>query len=165
MTIHLIGDATLLELERHRSEARASSREAAQPDMFLDADIDAAASAEEIASLLSPKKKRHSRRTRRSAPDNAADQQLEFPFSVEAVEAVDLEVSAFSVEDRAPCARPRRVCELRTDVGPWRIDAIDFGARPQRAPARCRLVRKGGLIPLARSDIIPIDDARFSLIR
>lgn len=140
------------ELERFRAEAKAKAQDALQADMFLEADIDAAGSAEEIASLLRRKKNRRPRTSKHVIVDDVGHQQLEFEYAI-ATDVIDeTHVAPKASRSKAIVVMRARTCGPMTSRSNFANCSGSPALRKQQMHRRC--ARRGGLIPLPRSDLV-----------
>lgn len=149
----MAGDETAMgELERRRAEAKVMAHEARQADMFLEADIDAAASAEEIASLLRRKKNRRPQTSRHVIVDDGGHQQLKFEYAIATDVADHTPVAPTACRSKAIVVRRARTCGLLTSRSTLSLCSGGLALRKHQMHRRC--TKRGGLIPLPRSDLV-----------
>lgn len=140
------------ELERRRAEAKVMAHEARQADMFLEADIDAAGSGEEIASLLRRKKNRRPRTSKHVIVDDGGHQQLEFEYAIATDVTDETPVVPKTCRSKAIVVMRARTCGPMTSRSTLACCSGGPALRKQQMHRPC--ARRGGLIPLARSDLV-----------
>ena len=128
------------------------AHEAPQADMFLEADIDAAGSAEEIAALLQRKKNRCRRTSKHVIVDDGGHQQLEFEYAIATNDIDKTPVAPNACRSKAIVVMRARTCGPMTSRSTLTSCASGPALRKQQIDRRC--ARRGGLIPLARSDLL-----------
>ncbi|MBD8064115.1 hypothetical protein IC608_01315 [Devosia sp. PTR5] len=140
------------ELERRRAEAKVMAHEAPQADMFLEADLDAAGSAEHISSLLRRKKIRRPRTSKHVIVEDGGHQQLEFEYAIATDVTNETPVAPKACRSRAIVMMQARTCGPMTSRSTWAWCSGGPALRKQQMHRPC--ARRGGLIPLARSDLV-----------
>lgn len=140
------------ELERRRADAKVMAQEAYQADMFLEADIDAAGSAEEIASLLRRKKNRRARTSKHVIVDDGGHRQLEFEYAIATDVTDETPVAPKACRSKASVVMRARTCGPMTSRSTLACCSGGPALLKQQMHRRC--ARRGGLIPLARSDLV-----------
>ncbi|QQR40046.1 hypothetical protein [Devosia rhizoryzae] len=145
-------EAAMDELERRRAEAKVMAHEAHQADMFLEADIDAAGSAEEIESLLLRKKNRRPRTRKHVSVDNGEHQQLDFEYAIATDVTDDTHVAPKACRRDAIVLMRARTCGAMTTRSTWAWCSGGPALRKRQKHRQC--AGRGGLIPLARSDLV-----------
>lgn len=145
-------ETAMEELERRRAEARVMAHETRQADMFIEADIDAAGSAEEIESLLLRKKNRRPRTRKHVSVDNGEHQQLEFEYAVATDLTEDTPVAPKACRSKAIVVMRAHTCGPMTSRSTLSLCSGGPALRKHQMHRRC--ARRGGLIPLARSDLV-----------
>lgn len=151
MTTVAASETAMDKLERRRAEAKVMAQEAHQADMFLEADIDDAGSAEEIASLLHRKKSRRPRTSKHVSVDNGGHQQLEFEYAIATDLTEDKAVASKVCRSKAIVVMRARTCGPKTSRAAW---SLGSGGALWKHQMHRRCARRGGLIPLARSDLV-----------
>jgi len=152
MTTMAACETAMDELERRRAEAKVMAYEARQVDMFLEADINAAGSAEEIASLLRRKKNRRHRSSKHVSVDNGGHQQLEFEYAIATDITDEAHVAPKACRSKAIVVMRARRCGPMTSRSTLSLCSGGPALRKHQMHRRC--AKRGGLIPLARSDLV-----------